>query len=663
MAADTPAKQRLKEILELRTVYTYRQNREALTTFLTSFADTPEGKVAKELMAELDIDHERRADQAVAAALERARKAESPSDLNRIASDIKKIETLFGDGPWLESKGKAAIEGALAEVERLRADYDLKEVAGILAKAREKFGAGKLREAREIIAQRAEWPETARREADKLAEEIESKLASGAAKRDAARKRAEILGRFDSHMIAAEYEDAMTYAESKARDGGDDAEIFRSGAKLARQLTSEPAARLKGAQSLAGRETQLKLTKGSTKCIVKSATKNELVIAKTFTINNQTRQRTSKLPWSGLHPDQIAEFARLGGLKLGPGDQAALKTYAAMGADDLDAAGSHARGVDGPLGEYLVSAVRWRVNSKIYKEAMQSARQLFENKKLKDALGECERALEARPEDDEASELLAQVRKALAAPRTLIVDLGNDVTMEFVYIRPGTFTMGSDGQGGTEWSLPESPKHEVTITKPFYLGKYEVTEEQWKAVFGGTTRNNSQGDKYPAVMGELNAVAGFCSKAAKKTGMKIRLPTEAEWEYACRAGTTTRWSFGDDESLLDEYAWTSNNASNAMEVGQKKPNPWGLYDMHGNVQERVQDRASSRFYGKSPKEDPLCTEGDVNFKHTVIRGGSFKWGPETSTSSARNGPPHVCFRTYWGVRAAMDVTEETPQTE
>ena len=155
-----------------------------------------------------------------------------------------------------------------------------------------------------------------------------------------------------------------------------------------------------------------------------------------------------------------------------------------------------------------------------------------------------------------------------------------------------------------EFMMRDQPLHRVTLTKSFYLGRTEVTQGQWKAVMGTTPWNSEkfvkEGDDYPATNVGWEDAVEFCRKLSEKEGVEYRLPTEAEWEYACRAGTTTAYSFGDDESQLGEYAWIEENTVDVGEkyahiVGQKKPNPWGLYDMHGNVFEWCQD-----WYGEYP---------------------------------------------------------------
>ena len=140
----------------------------------------------------------------------------------------------------------------------------------------------------------------------------------------------------------------------------------------------------------------------------------------------------------------------------------------------------------------------------------------------------------------------------------------------------------------------------VTLTQPFGLGKYEVTQGQWKSVMGTEPWEGQSsvqiGEDNPATYVSWDDATEFCKKLTQResTGEEYRLPTEAEWEYACRAGTTTAYSFGDDEKQLGEYAWFNGNALDVDEkyahaVGLKKPNPWGLHDMHGNVAEWCSD--------------------------------------------------------------------------
>jgi formylglycine-generating enzyme required for sulfatase activity len=265
----------------------------------------------------------------------------------------------------------------------------------------------------------------------------------------------------------------------------------------------------------------------------------------------------------------------------------------------------------------------------------------------------------------------------------ITVELPGGGAMELIKIEPGTFKLGS--RPPEEGRLAdEAPQHDVTLSKGFYLGKFEVTRAQWESVMettpwlkegnghesgnghvqengdengqdngdengqeneqenddgngqeNGDENGQDNGDEngqdkeqepapLPAVDISWDDAQSFVQKLNEAAGDSLyRLPTEAEWEYACRAGTTTRWSFGDDELKLEEYAWYVVNTEDmekkgALGVGTKSPNPWGLYDMHGNVWEWCHD-----FFGEYPEESQTDPTGPEEGKNRVIRGGNF----------------------------------------
>lgn len=177
------------------------------------------------------------------------------------------------------------------------------------------------------------------------------------------------------------------------------------------------------------------------------------------------------------------------------------------------------------------------------------------------------------------------------------------IGMEFVKVAPGEFTMGCS-TGDTNCDADEKPPHRVQITKAFEIGKYEVTQAQWQSVMGSNP-STIKGDDHPVETVSKNEVHDFLARLnARNDGHRYRLPTEAEWEYAARAGTSTA-----QPPSLDEVAWyaaTSDDESHP--VGQKRPNAWGLYDMLGNVREWVEDVYARGYYSDSPLADPTGPE-------------------------------------------------------
>jgi len=204
---------------------------------------------------------------------------------------------------------------------------------------------------------------------------------------------------------------------------------------------------------------------------------------------------------------------------------------------------------------------------------------------------------------------------------------GNSIGMKFTQIPAGEFDMGS------EESDDEKPVHTVKIKNPFYLGTYPVTQAEWKAVMGDRP-SHFKGDDLPVEKVSWDKVQEFIKKLNEKEGTdKYRLPSEAEWEYACRAGTTTRYSFGDLESELGKYAWYDDNSDGETHpVGQKNPNPWGLYDMHGNVWEWVQYMWQYDYDG-APTDGSARESGDGAAR--VIRGGGGNFSAGYCRSASR----------------------------
>ena len=234
----------------------------------------------------------------------------------------------------------------------------------------------------------------------------------------------------------------------------------------------------------------------------------------------------------------------------------------------------------------------------------------------------------------------------------LTINLPGNVEMKFRKIPAGKFTMGSpENEKGRRSN--EGPLHMVTITRPFYLGMYEVTQAQWKVVMGNNpSQSRGCGDDCPVGKVSWGDVQEFINKLNQIEGLnKYRLPTEAEWEYACRAGTTTRFNFGDDAAVLDQYAWYGGNSGQRPHpVGQKKPNAWGLYDMHGNVMEWCQD-----WYGDYPSASVTDPIGPSSGASRVIRGGSwYVKSPDLFRSADRYRLAPVYKISYLGFRLARN---------
>ena len=260
-------------------------------------------------------------------------------------------------------------------------------------------------------------------------------------------------------------------------------------------------------------------------------------------------------------------------------------------------------------------------------------------------------------------------------PKEITIQIGENVSMKLALIPAGKFMMGSpDSEKGH--LLRESPQHEVTISKPFYMGATEVTQAQYEAVMG-TNPSHFKGATNPVDMVSWNDATEFCKKLSEKTRQAVRLPTEAEWEYACRGGSKTAFCFGDAEEGLGDYAWYSANSGETTHpVGQKKPNAWGLYDMHGNVWEWCSDwfgeeyaagqaadpagPATGTLHGTSGgvvglviAEPPGPEKGSLR----VLRGGGwFSLFPQYYRSAYRYGnlPDFRFF--HFGFRVAVSVS-------
>lgn len=243
-------------------------------------------------------------------------------------------------------------------------------------------------------------------------------------------------------------------------------------------------------------------------------------------------------------------------------------------------------------------------------------------------------------------------------PKEIAVDLGGGVKLEMLLIPAGGFLMGSP-DSDKRATPDETPQHWVRINKPFYMGKYPVTQEQWETVMGSNP-SQLKGPKNPVEMiswDDCQAFLGKLNAKASGQGGRFALPTEAQWEYACRAGSTTKYYFGDDESQLGDYAWcnATSEGKTSHPVGLKKPNAWGLYDMQGNVWELCQDWYDDGYYVLSPADDPA---GPAEGTDRVHRGGIWTNSPTGCRSAYRTySPPQ--FR---DCRQGMRIIRLLPET-
>jgi formylglycine-generating enzyme required for sulfatase activity len=253
----------------------------------------------------------------------------------------------------------------------------------------------------------------------------------------------------------------------------------------------------------------------------------------------------------------------------------------------------------------------------------------------------------------------------------------NSIGMKLVLILPGSFTMGSpiNENGRQDWES----QHLVTISNWFYLGAYEVTQDEYERITGkrpsayrstqlsfGQVGERFKGASYPVNQISWEDAITFCKKLSdlpeeKTAGREYRLPTEAEWEYACRAGSKTAYSFGDSVEAIGEYAWFSDDLEGARPVGQKKPNKWGLYDMHGNVFEFCQDWFGDADYPSGAAIDP---QGPGDGATRISRGGCWKCNAADCRSARRvSTNADKPINEYYGFRVAVSLPSKQPEAK
>ena len=262
---------------------------------------------------------------------------------------------------------------------------------------------------------------------------------------------------------------------------------------------------------------------------------------------------------------------------------------------------------------------------------------------------------------EEAKRRQEQDAKELGVP----VELTDSIGMKLVLIPAGEFVMGGGVSasevarqvgGRPEFYENELPHHRVKITKPFYLGMYEVTQAEYEAIMQHNPSRFKGRDNSSVENVRWEDAVEFCRRLSEKDEKEYRLPTEAEWEYACRAGAASQYPSGNDHDRLDEYAWYSDKTGTGPAlVGQLKPNAWGLYDMHGNADEWCSDWYGEDYYSgrPNPDKDP---EGPETGGERVMRGGGKNSCFARSCRSAnRYGGDPAKKVAYHGFRVVCEV--------
>jgi formylglycine-generating enzyme required for sulfatase activity/tetratricopeptide (TPR) repeat protein len=256
--------------------------------------------------------------------------------------------------------------------------------------------------------------------------------------------------------------------------------------------------------------------------------------------------------------------------------------------------------------------------------------------------------------------------EAARARRHLPREITNSIGMRLVLIPKGKFLMGSPAS--SEGMSDAKPQHEVEITEPFYLGACQVTRDEYQRVLGpdgvDAPPEGQDWRQLPVEHVSWEDAVAFCRKLSVLPGERkhhrtYRLPTEAEWEYACRAGSTSNWFFGDDPSDLAVYAWSDRDSADGMNhpihpVGTKEPNPWGLFDMHGNVWEWCSDWYDSDYYKKSPRTDPQGPRRKSTWR--VLRGGAAYCDPDKCRCDERRYGDPTFRDSYCGFRVVCVAT-------
>jgi formylglycine-generating enzyme required for sulfatase activity len=329
------------------------------------------------------------------------------------------------------------------------------------------------------------------------------------------------------------------------------------------------------------------------------------------------------------------------------------------------------------LFDWLLRSKQWKAAAAIASEDASSQRK----DRLEKALRDHAAAAAGLKKWREARQLLSRLKHQTETPETATlvesiehqlpasegIDFENEEGVAMVWCDPGTFTMGSPEQeAGREADEPLIP---VTIESGFWIGKYEITNAQYGEIMGTNAHKESDyaGSQLPASdISSVDAIE-YCRRltvrerirGAIPSGWEYHLPTEEQWEYACRAGSQTAYCFGEDMDGLDEYAWHADNGpGHPQPVGQKKANAWGLHDMHGNVHEWCRNYVEGEF--------GIPYTGVIDNSHPdirrVYRGGSFYNGPEACRSAVRGWWKPLAYWGIGGFRVALVPLTESPQS-
>jgi formylglycine-generating enzyme required for sulfatase activity len=263
--------------------------------------------------------------------------------------------------------------------------------------------------------------------------------------------------------------------------------------------------------------------------------------------------------------------------------------------------------------------------------------------------GEAKDKSKSYPLWDGKEPVAAYAKRAKLKPAETL-DLGGGVALEMVLIPAGAFTMGSpDSEIKTEEHTGHEPPRKVTITRPFYLSKYEITQAQFAKVLGEDT-SKTKGEKLPATNVSWDEALVVAKRFGQAVKRDVRIPTDAQWEYAARAGTQTTVYTGNDEAAVHSAGWCGGNSQAVHPIGEKVPNAFGLYDMIGNVREWTRD-----VHGPAAAVDAVDPEGPTTAGDMRIsRGGAFTGKILVCRAAIRNVEPATKKSTIIGLRLAME---------